>query len=100
MHRVTPRAVSGGSALHLRLDVGGLLGGAGQRAGAQPLPGLLDLLQVAFHVRELRDPLCLGRQLLCLLQQLSKAFRVHLRCRLRSRRTETFREEGKILAQL
>lgn len=87
--------VSSVRALYLRLHIRSLLGGAGQGAGTQPLPGLLDLLQVAFYVRELRDPFCLGCQLLCLLQQLSKAFRVHLCCRFRSRHTETFREKGK-----
>lgn len=85
--------VSRVSAPYLRLHIRSLLGSAGQGARAQPLPSLLDLLQVALHMRELWDPFCLSCQLLCLLQQLSKAFCVHLCCRFRSRHAETFREK-------
>jgi len=61
----------------LRFDIRGVLRGAGQRARPQPLPGLLDLLQVPLHVRQLRHRLRLGGQLLRLLQQLPEALGVH-----------------------
>lgn len=80
------------SALYLRLNICSLLGSAGQSAGTQALPSLLDLLQVAFYMRELRDAFCLSCKLFCLLEKLSKAFSIHLCCRFHSRCTETFRE--------
>lgn len=88
-------SVPSAGAQYLRLNIRGLLGSAGEGAGAQALPGLLDLLQVALHVRELGDALGLSCQLLCLLQELSKAFGVHLCCRFHPRRTETCREKRK-----
>lgn len=94
------RRASNAGAPYLRLNICSLLGSTGQCAGTQALSSLLDLLQVPFYVRELRDTFCLSCKLLCLLEKLSKAFSIHLCYRFHSRCTDTFGQREKILAQL